>query len=144
MKPPVWRRVLVTGETMIGTLHEIVQIAMGWQNGHLCTFTVRGRDYGIAHEGGLGFEILGLQMLPASPAVPRGLPSRSDHVSWRPPWLRRKINTPFSEAEKEGPLPLCSGSAIGTGSPLNTAAPASNGCAISWPVRRNSRYAFPS
>ena len=34
-KPPVWRRVLVTGETMIGTLHEIVQIVMGWQNRHL-------------------------------------------------------------------------------------------------------------
>ena len=55
MKPPVWRRVLVTGETMIGTLHEIVQIVMGWQNRHLYTFTVRGRDYGIAHEGGLSF-----------------------------------------------------------------------------------------
>jgi len=55
-KPPVWRRVLVTGETMIGTLHEIVQIVMGWQNRHLYTFTVRGRDYGIAHEGGLSLE----------------------------------------------------------------------------------------
>lgn len=30
--PPIWRRLLVGGNTSLGELHEIVQIAMGWKN----------------------------------------------------------------------------------------------------------------
>jgi hypothetical protein len=32
VKPAVWRRVLVPGDATIRTLHETVQVAMGWAN----------------------------------------------------------------------------------------------------------------
>jgi formylmethanofuran:tetrahydromethanopterin formyltransferase len=35
VKPPVWRRVLVAGESTISFFHEVVQVSMGWYNCHL-------------------------------------------------------------------------------------------------------------
>ncbi|NBV06626.1 MAG: plasmid pRiA4b ORF-3 family protein, partial [Proteobacteria bacterium] len=29
-KPPIWRRILVSSETTLSKLHDIIQIAMGW------------------------------------------------------------------------------------------------------------------
>lgn len=55
VKPPVWRRVLVRTDCSIAVLHEIVQIAMGWWNCHLHRFLIRGKEYGVAYEGGLSF-----------------------------------------------------------------------------------------
>ncbi|HTW92241.1 MAG TPA: plasmid pRiA4b ORF-3 family protein [bacterium] len=46
-KPPIWRRLLVRGDTTLGRLHRIVQEAMGWYDGHLHTFTVRGNTYSM-------------------------------------------------------------------------------------------------
>lgn len=44
-KPPIWRRVLVPGDINLAQLHEIIQIAMGWQNLHLHQFMIQGRVY---------------------------------------------------------------------------------------------------
>ena len=53
--PAVWRRVLVRDETTIRTLHETVQLVMGWANCHLHQFIIRGKEYGVAYEGGISF-----------------------------------------------------------------------------------------
>ena len=45
-KPPIWRRLLVSSETDLATLHGIIQIAMGWTDSHLHQFTVKGKRYG--------------------------------------------------------------------------------------------------
>lgn len=45
-KPPVWRRLLVPGETTLGDLHRAIQAAMGWEDDHLHTFDIEGRQYG--------------------------------------------------------------------------------------------------
>lgn len=55
IKPPVWRRVLVAGDSTISLLHEIVQVAMGWDNCHLHQFLIRGKEYGVSYEGGVDF-----------------------------------------------------------------------------------------
>lgn len=55
VKPPVWRRVLIPGDATIRTLHETVQVVMGWSNCHLHRFTIHGRGYGVAYEGGVSF-----------------------------------------------------------------------------------------
>lgn len=44
-KPPIWRRVLVPGDITLGELHDVIQIAMGWEDGHLHQFTVGGLCY---------------------------------------------------------------------------------------------------
>ncbi|MBA3895770.1 MAG: plasmid pRiA4b ORF-3 family protein [Sphingomonadaceae bacterium] len=46
LKPPIWRRVLVSGSITLGGLSEVILAAMGWHGGHLHDFTVAGRDYG--------------------------------------------------------------------------------------------------
>jgi Plasmid pRiA4b ORF-3-like protein len=55
IRPPVWRRVLVSGDSTISSLHEIVQAAMGWYNCHLHQFLIRGREYGVSYAGGVHF-----------------------------------------------------------------------------------------
>ncbi|MGH9292454.1 MAG: plasmid pRiA4b ORF-3 family protein [Acidimicrobiales bacterium] len=44
--PRIWRDVTVPSELSLGELHSVIQIAMGWQDGHLHRFEVGGRSYG--------------------------------------------------------------------------------------------------
>lgn len=44
-KPPIWRRVCVDGESDLYTLHEIIQIVMGWTNSHLHQFIIQQEYY---------------------------------------------------------------------------------------------------
>lgn len=46
-KPPIWRRIQVRGSTRLSTLHEILQIVMGWTDSHLHQFIVGDVYYGI-------------------------------------------------------------------------------------------------
>jgi hypothetical protein len=45
LKPPVWRRIQVRDCTL-ADLHEVIQIAMGWENCHLHRFVVAGERFG--------------------------------------------------------------------------------------------------
>lgn len=45
-KPPVWRRVLVPADITLGDLHEVIQVAMGWDDYHMHLFSVAGQEYG--------------------------------------------------------------------------------------------------
>jgi hypothetical protein len=44
-EPPIWRRLLVPGNTTLRRLDRIIQTAMGWTNSHLHTFTAGGVLY---------------------------------------------------------------------------------------------------
>jgi len=55
ISPHISRRVLVRGDTSLAELHHIFQVAMGWENGHLHSFKLWGKEYGIAYAGGLYF-----------------------------------------------------------------------------------------
>jgi len=46
VKPPIWRRILVPRSMTLGDLHVAIQVAMGWENGHLHAFDVGGQQYG--------------------------------------------------------------------------------------------------
>jgi len=41
VSPPVRRRVRVSADTTIAKLHDIIQVAMGWQDVHLHEFCIR-------------------------------------------------------------------------------------------------------
>lgn len=45
VRPPIWRRILVTEATTLYQLHWIVQIAMGWTNSHLHQFIIDDEYY---------------------------------------------------------------------------------------------------
>ncbi len=44
-KPPIWRRILVSSETTLSKLHDIIQIAMGWTDSHLHSFEIKDKIY---------------------------------------------------------------------------------------------------
>ena len=54
ISPLIWRRLLV--RTDIAQLHEILQVAFGWEDMHLHRFQIRGRDYGVDRDGGTFFD----------------------------------------------------------------------------------------
>lgn len=47
VKPEIWRRIQVRGNTTMARLHRIIQVVMGWADYHLHEFTVDGVRYGI-------------------------------------------------------------------------------------------------
>jgi len=49
-KPPIWRRLLVRGQTDLGTLHAILQTAMGWTDSHMHLFEIGDVTYGSSVE----------------------------------------------------------------------------------------------
>jgi hypothetical protein len=48
IRPPIWRRIQVPGNTPLPLLHLMLQAAMGWCNCHLHAFTINEVDYGAA------------------------------------------------------------------------------------------------
>ncbi len=55
ISPMVWRRLLVRSDSTIADLHYIIQIAIGWNDGHLNLFHIHGKDFGVYHDGGINF-----------------------------------------------------------------------------------------
>lgn len=56
ISPMVWRRLLVRSDSTIADLHYTIQIAIGWSDAHLNRFHIHGQDYGVYHDGGIGFD----------------------------------------------------------------------------------------
>ena len=50
-KPPIWRRLELPATTTLAQLHHVLQIAFGWQDGHLHEFTVGRTHYGVPDAG---------------------------------------------------------------------------------------------
>jgi hypothetical protein len=44
-KPPIWRRLRLPGSTTLAQLHQVIQVAFGWEDAHLHAFEVGGRRY---------------------------------------------------------------------------------------------------
>jgi hypothetical protein len=45
-RPPIWRRIEAPGAITLAALHDLIQAAMGWYDGHLHQFDVGGEVYG--------------------------------------------------------------------------------------------------
>ena len=56
IRPPIWRRLVVSGETTLAQLHVVLQVAMGWQDCHLHCFRIDGVRYGPADDGGFDLD----------------------------------------------------------------------------------------
>ena len=44
--PPIWRRLLVHADLTLAQLHDVLQSAMGWEDGHMHEFRIGGRHFG--------------------------------------------------------------------------------------------------
>lgn len=47
LNPPVWRRIVVNGDTTLRRLHHFIQAAMGWHSSHLYEFDLNEKRYGL-------------------------------------------------------------------------------------------------
>jgi Plasmid pRiA4b ORF-3-like protein len=52
ISPLIWRRLLVCSDSTVAQLHEVLQIAFGWDDEHLNRFEIRGREYSVYRDGG--------------------------------------------------------------------------------------------
>ena len=55
VSPLVWRRLLISSETSVAQLHEILLRAFAWSGEHLHLFHIHGQDYGVSQCGGIAF-----------------------------------------------------------------------------------------
>src|SRR5947209_9569144 len=46
IEPPIWRRIVVSGQITLFTLDQMLQVVMGWENSHLHQFVVGTTRYG--------------------------------------------------------------------------------------------------
>ena len=59
IKPPIWRRVLVSSTSALSELHEVFQGVMGWTDTHLHQFVKQNKRYGVPDpEFGLDKDLL--------------------------------------------------------------------------------------
>ncbi len=52
IRPPIWRRLRVPSDFTLADLHDVIQIAFGWENTHLHEFRVGKHRYGILDPDG--------------------------------------------------------------------------------------------
>ncbi|HVH89717.1 MAG TPA: plasmid pRiA4b ORF-3 family protein [Terriglobales bacterium] len=45
-RPPIWRRLLVPSDLTLAQLHDVLQVAMRWQESHMHEFSAGGRHFG--------------------------------------------------------------------------------------------------
>ena len=50
MQPPIWRRVQ-TNDCSLDELHDIIQVSMGWEDGHMHAFVIEGEEFGNPRRG---------------------------------------------------------------------------------------------
>jgi hypothetical protein len=55
IEPSVWRELNVPGECTLGDLHNILQIAFGWEDDHMHSFTIKSTQYGRI-DNDIGFD----------------------------------------------------------------------------------------
>ncbi|MFL5590485.1 MAG: plasmid pRiA4b ORF-3 family protein [Ktedonobacteraceae bacterium] len=46
IEPPIWRRIVVSGQITLFGLHQMLQVVIGWENSHLHQFIVGKTYYG--------------------------------------------------------------------------------------------------
>jgi hypothetical protein len=69
-KPPIWRRIQVTSDIRLSTLHRVLQVVMGWEGAHLHQFLAHGVSYGTPHPD-FGFEVKNEQQVSLQQVVSR-------------------------------------------------------------------------
>lgn len=57
IRPAIWRRVQVGGDTTLEHLHWVIQFAMGWTGSHLHSFAIQGMEHSLGKPG-LGLDEL--------------------------------------------------------------------------------------
>jgi len=112
IEPPVWRRLLVPATITLPKLHDLLQLAMGWTNSHLHSFTIGNKTFGMA--GLDGSEEL--NMLDERKQTLEGVLGQSAReliyeYDFGDSWRHRIAVKPFAQPNTDWQYPLCTGGA---------------------------------
>jgi hypothetical protein len=112
IEPPIWRRLLVPATITLPQLHDLLQLAMGWTNSHLHSFTIGKKTFGMA--GVDGFE--DLDMLDESKQTLEGVLGQSARefvyeYDFGDSWHHRIAVKPLAQPNTDWHYPLCTGGA---------------------------------
>jgi hypothetical protein len=109
MKPPVWRRLVVPSDLTLGSLHDVIQIAFGWEDAHLHAFEDRlGGRYAPPDD----FDVPAFDE--EETALVDVLPRTGDHMDYTydfgDDWLHRiTVEAVRPAQEGEGERAVCTG-----------------------------------
>ena len=110
MKPPIWRRIHIR-DCNLGDLHEIIQVAMGWENCHLHQFIIGGERYGAPAPDDLdfGLEMKNENRITLSQIVPKAAKKVRFRYEYDfgDGWLHEIAFEDFAEPEAKAKYPRC-------------------------------------
>lgn len=112
IEPLIWRRLLVPAAISLAKLHSLLQLAMGWTNSHLHSFTFGHETYGMAGTDALGE--LGMRderRKTLQTLLKDGRREFLYEYDFGDSWVCRIIVTPARHADPEWHYPLCTGGA---------------------------------
>lgn len=110
IQPPIWRRLQVPGSMRLSTLHETLQIVMGWEGYHLHSFKIGGQRYtdpAFDEHGELEMEDEGLYEL--SELVKKEGQRFIYEYDFGDSWRHTLRVEKFLPAEKDAQYPRCTG-----------------------------------
>lgn len=105
-KPPIWRRMLVAGDITLAQLHDVIQIAMGWEDYHLHQFIVGKTYYGEPHPD-YDFEVRDERQVTLREIAPhQGMKFRYEY-DFGDSWLHQILVEKILPPEPDKTYPVC-------------------------------------
>ncbi len=106
ISPPIWRRIELSSEDSLAQLHELLQIAMGWDGYHLHEFEIRGQRYGVPEaEFDLPRAVIKASTVKVSTALPRVGESLLYTYDFGDVWAHAVVLEDIPPAEQQAKYP---------------------------------------
>ena len=105
-KPPIWRRIEVTSDIRLSTLHQVLQVVMGWEEAHLHQFMAHGIYYGTPHPD-FGFEVHNEQQVSLQQVVSRAKDKLIYEYDFGDSWDHELLVEKILSLDEEKRYPVC-------------------------------------
>ncbi len=120
IRPPIWRRLVVHGDATLAQLHDVLQVAMGWEHCHLHCFRIGDARFGPADHGGFDLGEIDESTVRVAEALAmsgRGIYEYDFGDSWEHQLLVEKAEVPIAKGgvatctagKRSGPPEDCGG-----------------------------------
>ncbi|MGH8219249.1 MAG: plasmid pRiA4b ORF-3 family protein, partial [Steroidobacteraceae bacterium] len=112
IKPLIWRWLLVPASITLPKLHDLLQLAMGWTNSHLHSFTFGKKTFGMADVDDFGkLDMLDERKQTLEAALGHSAREFIYEYDFGDSWRCRIAVKPLSRANLDWSYPLCTGGA---------------------------------
>jgi hypothetical protein len=105
-KPPIWRRIQVTSDIRLSTLHLVLQVVMGWEDAHLHQFMAHGIYYGTPYPD-FGFEVQNEQHVSLQQVVSRAKDKLIYEYDFGDSWEHELLVEKILPLEEGKRYPVC-------------------------------------